>query len=160
MLSVTEVKSMDKIPKVLFLSKGNASRAHIAEGFLRHLAGNRFVPFSAGTESADVNPLAMEVMSEAGVDISTQRSREVASLFRETFHYVVVLCDHPRERYPLYPFTRTLLKWSVPNPEVGNGGPDTRKHAFRQVRDQMRNRVEALVQTINQPGLANVRAAA
>ena len=151
---------MDKIPKVLFLARGNASRAHMAEGFLRHLAGNRFAPFSAGTESTDVSPLATEVMSEAGVDISTQRSREIASLFRETFHYVVVLCDPPRERHPLYPFARNLVKWSVPNPEVGNGGPNGRKHGFRQVRDQLRSRVEELVQTMNQSGFANVQTAA
>jgi protein-tyrosine-phosphatase len=93
----------------------------------------------------------MEVMLEAGVDISAQRSLEVASLFRETFHYVVVLCDPPRERYPRYPFTRNLLKWSVPNPEVGNSEPAAGKHAFCQVRDQMRSRVEQLIQTMNQP---------
>lgn len=102
-----------------------------AEGFPRHLAGNRFVPFSARTESTNVSPLSMEVMSEAGVDISTQRSREFASLFRETFHYIVVLCDPPRERYPLYPFARHLLKWSVANPEVENEGTESKKHAFR-----------------------------
>jgi len=153
---------MGKIPKVLFLSRGSASRGQMAEGFLRELAGDQFIPYSAGTEAAAVNPLALEVMSEAGVDISAQKPREVASLFRETFHYVVVLSDAPRERYPLYPFTRNLLKWSVPDPEVAPGGPEAKREVFRLVRDQMRHNVEELIQTMNQPSstFAGVHAAA
>jgi arsenate reductase len=149
---------MDKTPKVLFLSRGNASRAQIAEGFLRVLAGSRFIPLSAGTESADVSPLAMEVMSEVGIDISTQRPREVASLFRETFRYAVAVCDEPRERYPVYPFTRNLLRWSVSDPEVATGGPEARRQVFRQVRDQIRGRVEELIETTNQPDSAFAKA--
>lgn len=145
---------MDKIPKVLFLSRGNASRAQIAEGFLRVLGSDQFIPLSAGTESEDVSPLAMEVMSEVGIDISTQRPREIASLFRETFRCAVVVCDEPRERYPVYPFTRNLLRWSVADPEVTTGGPEAKKQVFRQVRDQIRSRVEELVKTTNQPDMA------
>jgi len=149
---------MDKMRKVLFLSRGTASRSHMAEGFLRTLAGDQYVPFSAGTEDAAVSPLALEVMSEAGVDISAQKPREVSSLFRESFHYVVVLCDAPRERYPLYPFARNLLKWPVSDPEIAAGGPEAKKQAFRQVRDQMKGRVEELLQTMNQPASAFVNA--
>jgi len=145
---------MDKIPKVLFLSRGNASRAQMAEGFLRDLAGGRLIPLSAGTEAAEVSPLAMEVMSEAGIDISTQRPREVASLFRETFRYAVTLCDEPRERYAVYPFTRNLFRWSVPDPEAVADGPETKKQAFRQVRDQIRSRVQELIETASQPDSA------
>lgn len=141
---------MDRIPKVLFLTRGNASRAQIAEGFLRTLAGNRLIPLSAGTESATVNPLAGEVMSELGIDISTQQPREVGSLFRETLNYVVALCDEPREKYPLYPFTRNLLKWSVPDPEVA-AEAEARRQAFRQVRDQIKTKVEDLIETMNRP---------
>lgn len=153
---------MDKTPKVLFLSRGNASRAQIAEGFLRVLGGNRFIPFSAATEATDVSPLAMEVMSEVGIDISTQRPREVASLFRETFRYAVAVCDEPRERYPVYPFTRNLLRWSVSDPEVVTGGPEARKQAFCQVRDRIRDRVEEFIETTNQPdrAFANAHSAA
>jgi len=86
----------------------------------------------------------MEVMSEVGIDISAQRPRELGSLFRETFRYAVAVCDEPRERYPVYPFTRNLLRWSVPDPETAAAEPDARKQAFRQVRDQIRNRVEEL----------------
>ncbi|HXQ25937.1 MAG TPA: arsenate reductase ArsC [Candidatus Acidoferrales bacterium] len=145
---------MDKTPRVLFLSRGSASRAQIAEGFLRVLGGDRFIPLSAGTESADVSPLAMEVMSEVGIDLSTQRPREIPSLFRETFRCAVVVCDEPRERYPVYPFTRNVLKWSVSDPEVATGEPEVKKHLFRQVRDQIRTRVEEFIAETNQPDRA------
>jgi len=142
---------MDKIPKVLFLSRGSASRGQIAEGFLRALAGDRCHPYSAGTEATTVSPLATQVMCEVGIDISTQRPRDIASLFQDTFHYVVVLSEPPRERYPVYPFTRNLLKWSVPDPEATtDNGHEARRQAFRQVRDQVRDRVEELIETMNQ----------
>lgn len=140
---------MDKTPKVLFLSRGNASRGQIAEGFLRDLAGDRIIPASAGTDAAGVSPLATEVMSEVGIDISTQKPREIASLFKDTFHYVVTLCDEPREHHPVFPFTRNVLNWPVLDPEAAAG--DTRKEAFRQVRDQIKSRVEELIETVNQP---------
>lgn len=153
---------MDKIPKVLFLSRGSASRAQMAEGFLRALGGDQFIALSAGTESAGVHPLAAEVMAEVGVDISTQRPRPVGSLFRETFRHAVVVCDEAREHYPLYPFAPKLSKWSVTDPETGNGAGETTKRAFREVRDQIRLRVEELISTIAQPAAvgASVRAKA
>jgi len=142
---------MDKVPKVLFLSRGNASRAQIAEGFVRALSGNRLVPFSTGTESAGVHPLTAEVMSEVGIDISAQQPHDVASLFRETFRYTVALCDEPRERHPVFPFSPNLLTWPVVDPEVVPSEPEARKEVFRQVRDQIRNRVEEFLEAIDQP---------
>ena len=139
---------MEKKAKVLFLCRGSASRGQMAEGFLRLLAGDRFIPCSAGTEAAGVSPLAAEVMCEVGIDISTQKSNGVAPLFRESFYCVVALCDEARERYPLFPFTRRLLRWSVPDPEDATGGPEARIQAFRQVRDQLRNRVEELIEAM------------
>ena len=148
---------MNKTPKVLFLSRGNASRGQIAEGFLRTLARDRIIPASAGTEAAAVSPLAMEVMSEVGIDISTQQPREIPSLFKDTFHYVVTLCDEPREHHPIFPFSRNIIAWSVSDPEVATGDGDARKEVFRQVRDQIRSRVEELIETVNQPDSAFAR---
>lgn len=145
---------MDKKHKVLFLSRGSASRGQMAEGFLRALAGDRFIPYSAGTEAASVNSLATEVMCEVGIDISTQKPNGVASIFREPFHYVVALCDESRERYPLFPFTGKMLRWSVPDPEIMTDEPEAKKQVFRQVRDQLRNRVEELIGTITPQGSA------
>ena len=149
---------MDKIPKVLFLSRGNSSRAQIAEGFFRALVGDQSIPFSAGTDVKGVSPLAADVMSEVGIDISNQKARETASLFRENFQYVVALCDASRERYPLFPFTPNLLKWSVRDPEVGTDDPEARKQAFRQVRDQIRGMVNDLIEMMNHPVSAFAKA--
>ena len=139
---------MDKIPKVLFLSRGSASRGQMAEGFLRLLGGDRFIVFSAGSDGADVSPLAVEVMLEVGIDITTQQPSKVATIFREAFHCVVALCDASRERYPVYPFTGKILRWPVPDPEVATGEPEERKEVFRKVRDQLRNRVEEFIEAL------------
>ena len=141
---------MDKKLKVLFLSRGSASRAQMAEGFLRALGDDELIPSSAGTEAAEMSPLAEEVMREVGIDISTQKPRELAALFRDTFHCVVALCDERRERYPLFPFTRKIVRWSVPDPEAAAGGPEEGKEAFRQVREELRNRVEELAERMTQ----------
>lgn len=139
---------MTKTPKLLFFSRGSASRGHIAEGFLRDLAGDRFIPFSAGADSTEVNPVAAEVMREVGIDIASQKPHEVRSLFGETFQYVVLMGDEPRERYPVYPFARKIVKWAVPDPETAAAGPEEKRLRFRQVRDQMRKSVGELVEAI------------
>lgn len=153
---------MDKKSKVLFLSRGNTSRSQMAEGFLRDLAGDHFIASSAGTEAASVSPLAIEVMSELGIDISNQTPNGIASLFRETYHCVVALCDERRERYPLYPFTRRVLRWSVADPEATRDEHEEKKEAYRRVRDQLRNRVEEFIEMMKlQDGtLAQTNAAA
>jgi len=150
---------MDKKPRVLFLSRGGASRGLMAEGFLRLAAGDRFDPVSAGTEAGDVNPLAEEVMRELGIDISAQTPNAVATIFRNTFQFVVALCDESHERYPLFPFTGKLLRWSIPDPEAEAGGLEEQKQAFRRVRDQLRNRVEEWVRA-KKAAVAIVRRAA
>lgn len=135
---------MDKIPKILFLTRGSASRGEMAEGFLRRFAGRRFLPCSAGTEASSVNPLALEVMQEAGIDISGQRPRDIRSLFQESFQFVVTLYDETRERYPVFPFARQAMRWAIPDPEAATGTPDMVREAFRRVRDQLRNEVARL----------------
>lgn len=142
---------MDKIPKVLFLSKGDASRAKIAEAFLKKYGREQIVPFSAGTDSSSVSPFAAEVMSEAGIDISLLQARELGSLFREPFHTVVTLYDEAHERHPVYPFTRNLLQWAIPDPEIAASEPEARKNVFRQVRNEIETRVIDLVEMMAHP---------
>jgi protein-tyrosine-phosphatase len=117
---------MKSIPKVLFLSKGSASRSEMAEGFLRTFAGDRVIAVGAGTESGPMSPILIEVMREIGIDIIQQQPRELASLFHETFRYVVAMCDGSKERFPVFPFTPNLLRWSVPEP-IAFGGRRNRK---------------------------------
>lgn len=143
---------MDKIPKVLFLSRGSASRSLMARALLRSVAGNRVLPHGAGTESSDVNPLVAEVLSEIGIVTSGEPPMQLASLFSHTFQFVVTLSDERIERHAIYPFTRNLLKWSVPNPEaVATADPEAQVQAFRQIRDQMLTSVKDLLKKIEQP---------
>jgi arsenate reductase len=140
---------MVKVAKVLFLCRGNASRAQIAAGFLRELAGDQFIPFSAGTEGSDVSPTAIEVMSELGIDIAAQKPSEVASLFRENFQYVVALGDESRERYPIFPFARNIFRWAESDPEFAASALGQKKQVFCQVRDHIKGRVTEFVEGLN-----------
>jgi arsenate reductase len=99
---------VQKKPKVLFLSRGNATRGQMAEGLLRSLAADRFDATSAGIEPGTLNPMAVEAMREAGVDISRQQAKNVKELLKEHFAYVITVCDLARERAPIFPFSRTL----------------------------------------------------
>ena len=89
--------------KVLFLCTGNSCRSQMAEGWARHLKADVIEPYSAGIEKHGMNPLAVKVMAEAGVDIAGQRSKTVAELGPMEFDYVVTVCGHANEHCPLFP---------------------------------------------------------
>jgi arsenate reductase (thioredoxin) len=132
-----------KKPRVLFLSAGNSKRSQMAEGFLRSMAGERFEVASAGIESkAGVNPLAVEVMAEAGIDISHQHSKNVAESIKEHFAYVITLCDSARERSPVFPFTVNLLHWNLIDPSLAEVPPEEILRSFRHVREEIKARVQ------------------
>src|SRR5438552_8866733 len=86
--------------RVLFLCTGNSARSQLAEGILRHLAGDRFEDFSAGTTASFVRPQAIAVMNEVGIDISLYRSKSVDELLSENFDYVIAVCDHANQHCP------------------------------------------------------------
>jgi arsenate reductase len=128
---------MDK-PRVLFLSARNSICGQMAEGFLRREAGDRFVSTCGALEAdGEIDPLAVEVMAEAGVDISTQRPKNVKEWFKEHFSYVITLTDNSRERAPLFPFTPRLLHWSIKDPSLVEGLEEDKKRAYRRVRDEL-----------------------
>lgn len=108
----------------------------MAEGLLGHLAGDRFEPFSAGTEATLVRPEAIEAMREVGVDISGQKSETLDRYLREPFDYVVTVCDDANEACPVFPGARERLHWSLPDPSAVTG--EGRMAAFRGVRDRIR----------------------
>jgi arsenate reductase len=132
-------------PKVLFLSTGNATRSLIAEGFLRTFTGDRFDVASAGVEPSALNPLASEVMKEAGIDISCQEPQKVAQSVKERFGYVIVICDTAKERSPIFPFTLHLRHWSIVDPNTAGGLPEQRTEIFRRVRDEIKGKVEQFI---------------
>jgi protein-tyrosine-phosphatase len=128
--------------RVLFLSTGNSTRSQMAQGFLSALAEGRLRALSAGVKPGGLDPLAAEVMTEAGIEILGQESIEVAQALKIHFGYVITLYDAAKERSPIFPFTFNILRWSIPDPVTVNGTPAERKNAFRGARDQIHSHVQ------------------
>lgn len=134
-------------PKVLFLCTGNSCRSQMAEGWLRHLAGDQFEVFSAGTYAAGVNPTAIKVMYEIGIDISRHRSKQAGELLGQSFPYVITVCDNAREHCPIFPGTFQKLHWSLEDPARAQGSEEERLAFFRRLRDEIGERVREFVRT-------------
>lgn len=132
---------------VLILCTGNSSRSQMAEGFLRHIAGDRFEVFSAGTKPRQVRPEAVAVMRELGIDISLQRSKHVDEYAGQTFDYVLTVCDNARETCPLFSNEAQRIHWSFADPAIVQGDDETRCEAFRRIRDQIASRLQIFVST-------------
>ena len=129
--------------RILFLCTHNSARSQMAEGLLRHMAGDRFEAYSAGTEATHVRPLAIRAMDEIGVDISGQESKTLEHYLREPFDYVITVCDDANEACPFFPGASSRLHWSFEDPSRAEGSEEERLAAFRSVRDRIRNRVRA-----------------
>lgn len=127
--------------RVLFLCTGNSARSQMAEGYLQHVAGDEFDAMSAGVEPTALNPLAVEVMDEIGIDISRQRSKDVTSLLGQAIPYVVTVCDNARERCPIFPRTYKFLHWSFADPAAATGSREEKLAVFRRVRDEIITRI-------------------
>jgi len=115
----------------------------MAEGILRKLAGDSFEPLSAGIEPKGLNPLAVEAMRELGIDISSQRSKDVKDFLGQAIPYVITVCDNAREHCPIFPRTYKFLHWSFDDPAAAQGSAEEKLAMFRRVRDQITRRIEA-----------------
>ena len=129
-------------PKVLFLCTGNSARSQMAEGYLRHAAGDRYEAMSAGIEPKGLNPLAVEAMAEIGIDISRQHSKDVGIFLGEYIPYIITVCEHAREKCPIFPRTYKFLHWSFDDPAQAVGTHDERLAVFRRVRDQLIGKID------------------
>lgn len=132
--------------RVLFLCTHNAARSQMAEGLLRHLAGGRFQPYSAGSAPTGLHPLAVAAMREMGIDISGQRAKDVSEYAQATFDYVITVCDQEGEACPVFPGAHRQLHWSLPDPAAAEGDERARLIAFRQVRDDLAARIRQLIE--------------
>jgi arsenate reductase len=132
---------MENKTRVLFLCTGNSARSQMAEGFLRHLAGDHIIAVSAGIEPVPVNRLAVEVMKEIGIDISSQRSKNVSEILKEHFAFVIGVCDMAKERRPTFPFAYKLVQWSLEDPANAAGSRDEQLLILRRVRDKIERNV-------------------
>jgi len=128
--------------QVLFLCTGNSARSQMAEGYLRHAAGERFEALSAGIAPKGLNPLAVEAMRELGIDISGQESKDVVTLLGQHIPYVVTVCDNAKERCPIFPGAYKSLHWSLEDPAAAEGTHEERLAVFRRVRDQIVAHIE------------------
>jgi protein-tyrosine-phosphatase len=131
--------------KVLFLTTGDVTRGLIAEGFLRNLTGERFDVVSSGVDPGAVNPLASQVMKEAGIDISSQVPKSIAQSLKLRFGHVVAIFDTDKERSPIYPFALRVLHWSIADPNAAAGVSEQRTEVFRRVRDEIKDKVTQFV---------------
>ena len=131
---------MSEKKRVLILCTGNSARSQMAEGLLRHDAGDRFVVESAGTRASSVRPEAVAAMREIGIDIAGQRSKNVEEFAGQTFDYVLTVCDHARETCPVFFGTAERLHRSFEDPPApGIGSEEERMAVFRRVRDELRS---------------------
>jgi len=129
-------------PRVLFLCTGNSARSQMAEAYLRHVAGDRFEPVSAGVDPTRLNPLAVEAMREIGIDISQQVSKDVRDFLGTHVPYVITVCDNARERCPVFPAAYKFLHWSFDDPAAAQGSHDEKLAVFRRVRDEIARKID------------------
>ena len=128
--------------RVLFLCTGNSARSQMAEGFLRHMAGDRFEVFSAGVKPTQVNPLAIKVMAEAGVDISKHRSKSAMEFIGQQFDYIITVCDNAKQTCPVFPGKLEKIHWDLEDPAEAQGSEEERIVVFRKIRDEIRKKIE------------------
>jgi len=131
--------------RILFLCTGNACRSQMAEGWLRHLAGDRFEAFSAGIEAHGQNPRAIAVMQEAGVDISGQDSKILDPELLKTINLLVTVCSHADAHCPAVYIPGKREHWPFNDPARATGSEEEVMAEFRRVRDQIRTRIEVFI---------------
>lgn len=137
-ISQERLMSMSGKTRVLILCTANSARSQMAEGLLRHDAGDRFDVASAGTRATHVRPEAIAVMGEIGIDISGHRSKVVDEFAGDAFDLVLTVCDRAHETCPVYPGHGKRLHHAFPDPAAVQGSEQQRLAAFRDVRDQIR----------------------
>ena len=135
---------------VLFLCTGNSCRSQIAEGWARHLGGEWLQVQSAGIESHGKNPRAIEVMREAGVDISDQASTRLTDEMLASTDYLVTVCGHADDHCPVLPAGMRKEHWPLPDPARATGSEEEIMAVFRESRDDIKQRVAILIGRLKQ----------
>jgi len=131
--------------RVLFLCTGNSARSQMAEAFLRKYAGDRFEAHSAGLEPKGVDPFTIQVMQEKGIDISNQTSKGINTyLGKVLFQYLITVCDDAEKNCPtVWPGVNQRMHWSFEDPAAFEGTDGEKLAKFRQIRDQIEQRIKA-----------------
>jgi arsenate reductase len=136
--------------RVLFLCTGNSCRSQMAEGWAKTLKSDVINAFSAGTQPAGINPRAVRVMAEAGVDISGQRSTHVEALLDEHFDVVITLCGDARDTCPVFPGDAKVIHRGFDDPARAEGTEEQILELFRRVRDEIRDFVSSMPENLEE----------
>ena len=138
--------------RFLFLCTGNSCRSQMAEGWARHLLGDVIESFSAGVEKHGLDPIAVEVMGEADVDISSHKSKLISELADLDFDYVITLCDNARQTCPFFPGTAKNIHIGFDDPRsltsVSNTSREEKLKTYRRVRDEIRKMIDDLPRSL------------
>jgi arsenate reductase (thioredoxin) len=143
-MDVNSKTMSENLPTILVLCTGNSCRSQIAEGYLKHYAGDRFNVLSAGTDPTEhVNPFAIRVMAEEGIDLSGGRPKHVKEfLGRISVRYLIVVCDGANESCPrIFPGMSERLYWPFDDPAPFQGSEQETLMEFRRVRDQIKQQI-------------------
>jgi arsenate reductase (thioredoxin) len=143
--------------KVLFLCTGNSCRSQMAEGWARHLKDGVIEPWSAGIEKHGLNPHAVKVMSETGLDISSQYSKTLDDISDVKFDWVVTVCGHAHETCPVFPGGARVVHVGFDDPPrlaKAETDPEKALGHYRRVRDEIRAFIERLPEALSSPGAA------
>ena len=131
--------------KILVLCTGNSCRSQIAEGYLRHLVADRAKVYSAGVETHGVNPKAIAIMKEDGLDISSHTSNNIDEYHDIDFDYVITVCDNAKERCPYFPTNAKKFHYNFPDPAKASGSEQEIMNEFRTVRELIKTYCETFV---------------
>ncbi|KAF0219904.1 MAG: arsenate [Geobacteraceae bacterium] len=137
--------------KVLFVCVHNSARSQMAEAFLNHLAGDRFEGQSAGLEPGRLNPFAIKVMQEVGIDISGNKTKDVFDFYKRgvIFSYVITVCDEAgAERCPIFPGYAKRIHWSFEDPGALTGNDEEKLQGAGRIRDQIRKQIEEWIESV------------
>lgn len=121
--------------KILILCTGNSCRSQIAEGYMKHFAGNKAIVYSAGVETHGVNPKAIAIMKEDGIDILNHTSNNIDEYYNVDFDYVITVCDNAKERCPFFPTKAQKFHYNFPDPAKATGTDSEIEEQFRNVRN-------------------------
>lgn len=131
--------------RVLFLCTHNSARSQMAEALVNHDLAGKFEAFSAGTEPSSIHPLAIAAMAELGIDISQKRSKNLQEFADQKFDYVITLCSQANEACPIFFGGTRRLHMGFPDPSAVQGTDAEKIQAFREIRDQIRDKVVAFL---------------
>jgi arsenate reductase len=141
-----ETTMTDRPIRVLFVCTGNSARSQIGQALLAHLGGPDFAVESAGTEPKGVNPYAVRVLAEVGIDWAHAESKALGPFLEQSFDYVITVCDRARQACPVFPGSTNSLHWGLEDPAEVEGSDEEKLAAFRRTRQELTQRLRPFIE--------------